>query len=390
MTWRGGGRSCLGFASKSITDSIPTKEAPRWRIFSEDPHSCSSITLCLGLTTRRGVRTARRLPTGSTAAPPTSPTTTSCSGQCRARRSRSCRRTSGGWVGVSRGRPRRAAISIMTSMSHSPRNSSARETSNTPTRLTRAAWTGCGLLTSGSTARPKDATRRVSGFAVTTNTTKARQKIAALEGQTELWRSNCIIRIQPVAMTPRCRLNSSPSVALRLSPAWRRQFISVARCVAKWNAWRLDDVHDVDANARSDLVGISHEFPAHVVVNDGGHDASLGAAHVFENKTRPGLVVCDGHRILRRLAGERHGNLCARCRIRSGGHAVGSFQPRRPCDVRRVVDCCRGLSIYKLENHRAAPLPFAIRVRKCLPGTRNQLPPWLQARHGLLPLLRRP
>ena len=37
-----------------------------------------------------------------------------------------------------------------------------------------------------------------------------------------------------------------------------------------------------------------------------------------------------------------------------------------------------------------APLPFAIRVRKCLPGTRNQLPPWLQARHGLLPLLRRP
>ena len=83
-------------------------------------------------------------------------------------------------------------------------------------------------------------------------------------------------------------------------------------------------------------------------------------------------------------------NLCARCRIRSGGHALGSFQPRRPCVVRRVVDCCRGLSIHKLENHRAAPLPFAIRVRKCLPGTRNQLPPWLQARHGLLPLLRRP
>src|SRR3989454_8998690 len=156
------------------------------------------------------------------------------------------------------------------------------------------------------------------------------------------------------------------------------------------NAGWLDDVHDVDANARSDLVGISHEFPAHVVVNDGGHDASLGAAHVFENKTRPGLVVCDGHRILRRLGGERHGNLCARCRIRSGGHALGSFQPRRPCVVRRVVDCCRGLSIYKLENHRAAPLPFAIRVRKCLPGTRDQLPPWLQARHGLLPLLRRP
>ena len=62
-----------------------------------------------------------------------------------------------------------------------------------------------------------------SGSDFNYDTTKARQKIAALEGPTELWRTNCIIRIQPVAMTPRCRLNSSPSVSLRISPAWRRR-----------------------------------------------------------------------------------------------------------------------------------------------------------------------
>ena len=52
------------------------------------------------------------------------PTTTSCSGRCRGRRSRSCRRTSGGWGGASPGRPHSAAISTTTSMSTSRRSSS--------------------------------------------------------------------------------------------------------------------------------------------------------------------------------------------------------------------------------------------------------------------------
>src|SRR5262245_27773083 len=39
----------------------------------------------------------------------------------------------------------------------------------------RAAWTASGACTSGSTARPGDATRRTPGFAATTNTTSARR-----------------------------------------------------------------------------------------------------------------------------------------------------------------------------------------------------------------------
>ena len=44
---------------------------------------------------------------------------------------------------------------------------------HTPTRPTRAAWTGSGACTSGSTGRPEGGTRPGSGFAVTTSTTSA-------------------------------------------------------------------------------------------------------------------------------------------------------------------------------------------------------------------------
>src|SRR2546429_7236611 len=54
-------------------------------------------TSCSDPTTRRGVRPARRSPTASTALPSTWRTTTSCFGRYRGRRSRSCRRSSGGW-----------------------------------------------------------------------------------------------------------------------------------------------------------------------------------------------------------------------------------------------------------------------------------------------------
>src|SRR4030095_3120960 len=42
------------------------------------------------------------------------------------------------------------------------------------------------------------------------------------------------------------------------------------------------------------------------------------------------------------------------------------------------------------KNDRPAQLPFAIRLRQCLPGTRNQFPARLQTRRGLLRVLRWP
>jgi Bacterial protein of unknown function (DUF899) len=67
---------------------------------SEGARSSSSITSCSGLTTRQHVRPARRSRTGSTASSSTWPTTTSRCRRCHGRRSRSCRRTSGGWGGT--------------------------------------------------------------------------------------------------------------------------------------------------------------------------------------------------------------------------------------------------------------------------------------------------
>ena len=125
-SWRSGGRSCRGCGSTRSIDSRPTRGAPRWRTSSEGARSSSSTTSCSGPTTRRGVRPARRSRTGSMASPSTWRTTTSRSRRCRGRRSRSCRRTSGGWAGRFPGRPRSAATSTSTSTSRSPRSSSAR------------------------------------------------------------------------------------------------------------------------------------------------------------------------------------------------------------------------------------------------------------------------
>ena len=99
--------------------------------------SYSSTISCSGLTIRRGVQPARRLPTGSTASASTWPTTTSRFRRCRGRRSKSCRRTSSGWGGRFPGRPRPAATTTATSASRSPSSSSAREASNTTTSASR-------------------------------------------------------------------------------------------------------------------------------------------------------------------------------------------------------------------------------------------------------------
>ena len=93
-----------------------------------DARSSSSTTSCSAPTTRQDAPPARRSRTASTAPSSTWRTTTSRSGRCRGRRSRSCRRTSGGWAGASRGRRRSRATSTTTSMHASRRRSSSRGT----------------------------------------------------------------------------------------------------------------------------------------------------------------------------------------------------------------------------------------------------------------------
>ena len=164
-SWRGSGRSCRGFGSTRSIDSRPTRGAPRWRTSSEGARSSSSTTSCSGPTTRRAVRPARRSRTGSTASPSTWPTTTSRCRRCRGRRSRSCRRTSGGWDGRFRGRLRTAATSTSTSASGSPRSNSARGPSNTTTgaRSRRRGPAGPGSCRRGAGRRDRGHDRNRRG-----------------------------------------------------------------------------------------------------------------------------------------------------------------------------------------------------------------------------------
>src|SRR5215216_4257371 len=79
--------------------------------------SCSRTTSCSDRATRRPVPVARTSPTISTGASSTSSTATSRCCASRGPRSTSCRRTSGGWAGASRGCRRTGATLLSTSSS---------------------------------------------------------------------------------------------------------------------------------------------------------------------------------------------------------------------------------------------------------------------------------
>ena len=113
------------------TASRPTRAARLWPTSSADARSCSSTTSCSGLTTRQAAPPAQRSPTASPAPSCTSPITTSRSQRYRGRRLRSCRHTSSGWAGVSRGRPHSRVTSITTSTCRTPNRNGNREPSST-------------------------------------------------------------------------------------------------------------------------------------------------------------------------------------------------------------------------------------------------------------------
>jgi|SRR5437762_4216398 len=167
-------------------------------------------------------------------------------------------------------------------------------------------------------------TRRI-GCAITTNTSALQRTAAAVELLAKYGGPTATSEFNHSQRT--C---TSGRIHRSLRPRLRRQFgrdgsflpLDVLR---NGNARRLDDVHDVDANARPDLVWVGPELPFYVAGNDGGDDVAIRTAHFFETETDASLVVRYGNRLLRGLDGARGRNLRAWCRIRSGGHAVGSF-----------------------------------------------------------------
>src|SRR5215204_6449954 len=130
--------------------------------------------------------------------------------------------------------------------------------STTPIPPTRADWTASGACTSGSTAHPRDATRRACGGAATTSTTSA-------DGY---------------------RASFPASLLRRLGAALRRQRGGDGRLVRVHvgdgrdaDARRLDDADGVDADARTDVARRRGVVPRHVGRDDGSDDAAILGAN---------------------------------------------------------------------------------------------------------------
>jgi hypothetical protein len=114
--------------------------APRWRISSR-ALAAPRLPLHVRARLHGGMSVLLdRSRMASTASPSTWRTTTSRSRRCRGRRSRSCRRTSGGWGGRFPGRPRRRRLQLrLQRLVH--RGAAARGASNTTTRAAATRWT---------------------------------------------------------------------------------------------------------------------------------------------------------------------------------------------------------------------------------------------------------
>lgn len=156
------------------------------------------------------------------------------------------------------------------------------------------------------------------------------------------------------------------------------------------HARRLDDVHDVDAIARANLVRAGHQLSAHVARNDGSHDDALRASGISKNKTFVAVPLLDGVRIFCRLARSRRWNLCARGGVHGSGDAIRMVESHRSLACKPLVDRRWLDTIDALENETLIALPFAIWMCLLASSAGKRFPTRLQTRSDLLPLLRRP
>src|SRR2546427_85864 len=144
----------------------------------------------------------------------------------------------------------------------------------------RAGWTASGACTSGSTAHPGGATRRASGCAATTSTTRAERRRGCRGAAAGL----------EISRRMASERASQQNVFWRLSAALHCQRSGNGRLVrvhvgdgrdadARW----LDDVDGVDADARADVARRRVVVPWHVGRDDGGDDAADDAAVLGPN-----------------------------------------------------------------------------------------------------------
>src|SRR6516164_2171606 len=188
--------------------------------------------------------------------------------------------------------------------------------STTPIPPTLADWTVFGACTSGSTAPPEVATKQASGGAATTSTTNA----------------------EP---SHECRQDNQRNLArlLRcLGAALRRQHGNNNRRVRVHvgdgrdaDARRLDDVDDLDADARTNVARRRGVVPRHVGRDDGSDDAAILGANAValpqgrrqDRREAPGPADrSGGPGVLLRVDRVRDGRLSAGRRAGGGRDAA--------------------------------------------------------------------
>src|SRR3989442_4804648 len=121
-----------------------------------------------------------------------------------------------------------------------------------------ADWTPFGGCTRGSTAPPRDATRRASGGAATTSTTRAERSTHGFRASfpaSVFWRLGAALRCQ--------RGGNDRLVRVHVGD-WRDA-----------DARPLDDVDGVDEDAWTDVARRRGVVPWHVARDDGGDDAAV-------------------------------------------------------------------------------------------------------------------
>jgi hypothetical protein len=133
------------------------------------------------------------------------------------------------------------------------------------------------------------------------------------------------------------------------------------------HARRLDNVHDVDANARTILDDLRGNVLFDVVGHDGCNDVAVGATDIPKNTASLGLPLLHGIWILRHLARSRCWNLFARRGFGGGFDAIGTDKSCRSLALGHIVDRRRSLSIHTLENGAPFALPFTVRMWHFMP-----------------------
>src|ERR1700732_1002568 len=238
--------------------------------------------------------------------------------------------------------------------------------STTPIPPTRADWTASGACTSGSTAPPRGATKRASGGAATTSTTRAERSRHGF------------------------RASFPASLLRRLSAALRRQRGGDDRLVRVHvgdgrdaDARRLDDVDGVDADARTDVVRRRGVVPRHVGRDDGGDDAAVPDPDALalppgrwqDRRHAPGSADrARGCGLLLRVDRVRNGRLSAGRCAGGGRDAAAGAGGRRSDRDRCGLPDRRRAPVHRVEGTSPCLLPGGTWARPYVAGGR---------RHGL-------